>query len=309
MGRPSCHDGDMRSQHRAASLDSQLTLAFGLLGLAGGWLTSELLIWNSNFNRVLMIVCTALVSMGLGYFAPRLWAQSPLLLVLAALLAGAINGVLQMSVLIVASGLHHDIGASLAIVLFTVLVGAVFALPFLPALAAMACCSIHRRRARSGSLLGRAYSRALWRVTALSIAIGCGLASLLARSLQPVTVALALGACAMVLLLAGADLDALRSLRALSQTTVDCRDWVLSDSQLESAARSGLLTDLGVGERIVARVRNVAHAYRQLERPEALCRGDIAPARLALRRLSFGALAMSAVAITLGLLQTVEVLG
>ena len=146
----------MRSQHRAASLDSQLTLAFGLLGLAGGWLTSELLIWNSNFNRVLMIVCTALVSMGLGYFAPRLWAQSPLLLVLAALLAGAINGVLQMSVLIVASGLHHDIGASLAIVLFTVLVGAVFALPFLPALAAMACCSIHRRRARSGSLLGRA---------------------------------------------------------------------------------------------------------------------------------------------------------
>jgi len=235
--------------------------------------------------------------------------MSPLALAIAGLFAGAFNGVLQVSVVALFNASPHGVSASVLVPTFTALVGAAFALPFVPALAAIASCAARRRLVRDGSLVDRAYLRALWSVTALSVAIGCVLLLPAFGWQRPLVMVVALSACATVLLLAGADVDALRKLNSISRTMGECRDWVLSDRELEGATDSGLLTDFGVGQRVVARVRSVAHAYRQVERPEAFCRGDIVLTQRALRGFVARAVTMGVVATILGVLQAVELLG
>ncbi|MBW2459423.1 MAG: hypothetical protein JRI68_33330, partial [Deltaproteobacteria bacterium] len=280
-------------------------VTFGLVGLVGGWITAGLWRFGDWVSTLLLTGVTALVAGALGWVAPRVWRRSPVALGFAVLGAGALNGAVILVVLVFAfltSGTHDGGEWILLAPLFAALVGAVVAVPFVPGLIAIARCHRRRSDARDGSVVRQAYDRAVWRTAALVITSGCAFSLIDGRPPSYSMVGVAVVAGVTIAATALLDLCDLQRVGRTGAELVRCRPWPMGAEELAQARRAGIVTDLGLGEPLVARLHAVAHAYRDVERPAAIVWGDHERCRSVLRRLTGGSIAMTLAAMFLALL-------
>lgn len=142
-----------------------LTLPFAILGFVGGWSSAAALgISEENVICWLLLGITPLVSAGLGRFlSPRLRSgplTTGLRLLVSIMGAGVLNGAL------VGVFIEPPFGILLGFIF-----GAVCAVPFLPALGAVAFMARRIGRARPGSIVDQADRRAVFRVTLVVAAV------------------------------------------------------------------------------------------------------------------------------------------
>ncbi|XXY47422.1 hypothetical protein WME91_46205 [Sorangium sp. So ce269] len=338
-----------RSTSESMSPDAPVSLVvpFGAIGLVGGWLTADSFHLADEAPRYLLAGVTPVVAALLGSYltrriggvgagsaaatssagagwgdgaawmdGPGRWTrQGPITASLLALwaigVAGVVNG-MTIGLLLGPAGMI--IGAAF---------GAVFALPFVPALAAVLLAANRVGRARAGSIVARADRRAVWAATSMVIA----LAVLTARALfgAPLAPELGRAVAAMGLATVGAlfVVDAVALARVLTlprgplaageggeagelEVEVEARDaGELGEGEGEtgggrSAARGGRgmgeRIDLGVGGEVQVEVVRPTHAYRGTRQIARVVRGNRERAAAVLR----AALARGGIALAVG---------
>ncbi|WP_437512327.1 hypothetical protein [Sorangium sp. So ce1099] len=337
-----------RSTSESMSPDAPVSLVvpFGAVGLVGGWLTADSLYLADDAPRYLLAGVTPVVAALLGSYLTRriggvgaasaaatssagagwgdgaAWMDGPgrwtrrgpiaasLLALWAIGVAGVVNG-MTIGLLLGPAGMI--IGAAF---------GAVFSVPFVPALAAVLLAANRVGRARAGSIVARADRRAVWAATSMVIALGV----LTARALfgAPLAPDLGRAVAAMGLATAGAlfVVDAVALARVLTlprgpiaagegeeagelEVEVEARDEAgeLGEGETgrgRSAARGGRRMgeriDLGVGEEVQVEVVRPTHAYRGTRQIARVVRGNRERAAAVLR----AALARGGIALAVG---------
>lgn len=291
---------------------AMLTLPFGAIGLSGGWLTADMCYMPGSEVRWLLGIVTPLSAATLGAFlsariggrsgeALRLGAQAderirswsrqdPLvagLLVLGAIvLAGMANGALIGMMLL------PPVGAILGAIC-----GAIWALPFIPALGLVLRAASRVGRARAGSIVAASDRRAVWTATATVIAV----AGLAGRASYPHTVApdliLAAAGISCVVLAAMFVADAAALTRVLkmppAELAAEEAGAAMGLTAEELAARGSAdhgagrrharEIDLGLGDELRVEVVSPTHAYRGVQQIARMVRGDRERAAAALR--------------------------
>ncbi|WP_433935164.1 hypothetical protein AB3662_10880 [Sorangium cellulosum] len=300
-----------------------LALPFGAIGLVGGWLTADSLHLQPSHDaaRFLLAGVTPITAALLGsYLTKRIggvggggaatsrvgagavdgarlvgavWMEGPgrwtrrgpivagLLAVWAIVVAGVVNG---MTIGLMMGPAGMIIGAAF---------GAVFSLPFIPALAVVLLAANRVGRARAGSIVASADRRAVWAATASVIAV----AALGARALfgAPVAPELGSAAAAMGLALVGAlfvvDAAALARVLTLPRGPMGAaaggERGEVGEVEVEIEAtgdaggkRSGTgvgrgeRVDLGLGDEVHVEVVRPTHAYRGTRQIARIVRGD-----------------------------------
>ncbi|MGK3965278.1 hypothetical protein WMF38_14005 [Sorangium sp. So ce118] len=337
-----------RSTSESMSPDAPVSLVvpFGAIGLVGGWLTADSFHLADEAPRYLLAGVTPVVAALLGsYLTGRIggvgagsaaatssagagwgdgaaWMDGPgrwtrrgpiaasLLALWAIGVAGVVNG-MTIGLLLGPAGMI--IGAAF---------GAVCALPFVPALAAVLLAANRVGRARAGSIVARADRRAVWAATSMVIA----LAVLTARALfgAPLAPELGRAVAAMGLATVGAlfVVDAVALARVLTlprgplaagegdeagelEVEAEARDEAgeLGEGGTgggRSAARGGRgmgeRIDLGVGEEVQVEVVRPTHAYRGTRQIARVVQGNRERAAAVLR----AALARGGIALAVG---------
>ncbi|MGK3991553.1 hypothetical protein WME99_51365 [Sorangium sp. So ce136] len=337
-----------RSTSESMSPDAPVSLVvpFGAIGLVGGWLTADSFHLADEAPRYLLAGVTPVVAALLGSYltrriggvgagsapvmssagagrgdgaawmdGPGRWTrQGPIAASLLALwaigVAGVVNG-MTIGLLLGPAGMI--IGAAF---------GAVFSLPFVPALAAVLLAANRVGRARAGSIVAAADRRAVWAATSMVIA----LAVLTARALfgAPLAPELGRAVAAMGLATVGVlfvvDAVALARVLTLSrgpmaageggeagelEVEAEARDETgeLGEGETgrgRSAARGGRgmgeRIDLGLGEEVQVEVVRPTHAYRGTRQIARVVRGNRERAAAVLR----AALARGGIALAIG---------
>ncbi|KYF78566.1 hypothetical protein BE17_36380 [Sorangium cellulosum] len=324
-----------------------LVVPFGAIGLVGGWLTADSFHLADEAPRYLLAAVTPVVAALLGSYmtrriggvgagsapvtpsagarwgdgaawmdGPGRWTRrGPLMASLLALwaigVAGVVNG-MTIGLLLGPAGMI--IGAAF---------GAVFSLPFVPALAAVLLAANRVGRARAGSIVAGADRRAVWAATSMVIA----LAVLTGRALfgAPLAPELGRAVAAMGLATVGAlfvvDAVALARVLTLPRGPMEAGagDDVAGEIVEEkgearepgepgegqaaggrSAARGGRgmgeRIDLGLGEEVQIEVVRPTHAYRGTRQIARMVRGNRERAVTVLR----AALARGGIALAIG---------
>lgn len=250
---------------------------FAFLGLIGGWLAADIFrVGMSDSIRWLLLVFTPLVSGGLGRFlSPRL-RSGPLTLSLslvgAILAAGAINGVL------IGFFAAAPMGAVVGLI-----AGLICAIPFVPALSAVAFVARRIGRARLGSIVDRADRRAVFCATLVVASLASVLTPTGALGPGRVNIFRPLAAVAFALILLAIDIGALvRACAALKQSiAVTLADTPLAPAP-EKRARGATIVDFGLGDEEVEEVAHEGAVYREQKRTLRVFRGSAAQAQDAL---------------------------
>lgn len=292
-----------------APSDAPLSLAapFGLIGLAGGWLTADAFrVGTGEPVRWLLVVVTPIVAWLLGAYLTRRvgpaartsdlsWARrghlAAALLVLATILiAGVLNGVLIGMMLAGPMGM-----------LIGVFFGVMCALPFIPALGAVLFAAHRIGRARQGSIVDASDRRAVWAATAAAIALASLLVPALAERVRPPEASLWMAAASSAVLAALLLADAVALVRVVKATrgVEDAVSHGLSGGEAEGqAAGQAPLVDLGLGDETRVDALPAQHAYRGITRLVRVVRGSREGAIRALRSgVALAALALAAEAL------------
>nr|AYM52290.1 hypothetical protein [Sorangium cellulosum] len=340
-----------RSTSESMSPDAPVSLVvpFGAIGLVGGWLTADSFHLADEAPRYLLAGVTPVIAALLGSYLTRriggvgagsapvtssagagwgdgaAWMDGPgrwtrrgpiaasLLALWAIGVAGVVNG-MTIGLLLGPAGMI--IGAAF---------GAVFSLPFVPALAAVLLAANRVGRARAGSIVAAADRRAVWASTSMVIA----LAVLAARMLfgAPLAPELGRAVAAMGLATVGAlfvvDAVALARVLTLSRGPMAAGEGdEAGELEVEveagdeagdlgergegetgrgrSAARGGRgmgeRIDLGLGEEVQVEVVRPTHAYRGTRQIARVVRGNRERAAAVLR----AALARGGIALAIG---------
>ncbi|WP_437838091.1 hypothetical protein [Sorangium sp. So ce1153] len=339
-----------RSTSESMSPDAPVSLVvpFGAIGLVGGWLTADSFHIADNAPRYLLAAVTPVVAALLGSYltrriggvgagsaavtssagagwgdgaawmdGPGRWTRrGPLMASLLALwaigVAGVVNG---MTIGLVLGPAGMIIGAAF---------GAVFSLPFVPALAAVLLAANRVGRARAGSIVAGADRRAVWAATSMVIA----LAVLMARAVfgAPLAPELGRAVAAMGLAAVGAlfvvDAVALARVLTLPRGPMAAGEGGDFAGEVEveekgeagepgepgeeqaargrSAARGGRgmgeRIDLGLGDEVQVEVVRPNHAYRGTRQIARVVRGNRERAVAVLR----AALARGGIALAIG---------
>lgn len=322
-----------------------LVLPFGAIGLVGGWLTADSFHLQPPHDapRFLLAGVTPITAALLGsYLTTRIggvgsggaatssagagaadgarlvdagWMEGPgrwtrrgpivasLLAVWAIGVAGVVNG-MTIGLLVGPAGMI--IGAAF---------GAVFSLPFIPALAVVLLAANRVGRARAGSIVASADRRAVWAATAAVIAV----AALGARALFGAPVAPELGrvVAAMGLAAVGAlfVVDAVAMARVLTlprrpmgageggergdsgEVEVEVEAEATGEAGGKRSATGvgrGEMVDLGLGDEVQVEVVRPTHAYRGTRQIARIVRGNRERAVAALRAgLARGGIALA----------------
>ncbi|WP_437783586.1 hypothetical protein [Sorangium sp. So ce1097] len=326
-----------------------LALPFGAIGLVGGWLTADSyhLEPPHNLPGILLAAVTPVVAALLGSYLTRRigglgsggsvasdggagaaghagpllaagWAEGPgrwtrrgplvasLLAVWAIGVAGVVNGMTILGILLGPEG--TILGAAL---------GALFSLPFIPALAVVLFAANRVGRARAGSIVAASDRRAVWAATAAVIA----LAALATRALFGAPAAPELGRAvagaglAVVAALFAVDAVALARVLTLPRRPVgagagpggelgdggEVEIEVAVEGRAEAGGqRSGTgmgmgeRIDLGLGDEVQVEVVRPIHAYRGARQIARIVRGNRERAAAALRAgLARGGIALA----------------
>ncbi|WP_437638348.1 hypothetical protein [Sorangium sp. So ce854] len=328
-----------------------LALPFGAIGLVGGWLTADSyhLEPPHNLPGILLAAVTPVVAALLGSYLTRRiggvgsggsaasdggpgaagdagpllatgWPEGPgrwtrrgplvasLLAVWAIGVAGVVNGMTILGILLGPEG--TILGAAL---------GALFSLPFIPALAVVLLAANRVGRARAGSIVAASDRRAVWAATAAVIA----LAALAARALFGAPLApdfaraVAGAGLAVVAALFAVDAVALARVLTLPRRPVgagaggggggELGDGGEVEIEVEVEGRAeaggqrsgtgmgmGERIDLGLGDEVQVEVVRPIHAYRGARQIARIVRGNRERAAAALRAgLARGGIALA----------------
>ncbi|WP_437817461.1 hypothetical protein [Sorangium sp. So ce1078] len=304
-----------------------LVLPFGAIGLVGGWLTADSFHLPDRSFHCLLAGVTPVVAGLLGHYltgriggvgsdgaaassAGAGWADGPgrwtrrgpiaasLLVLWAIVVAGVVNG---MTVGLVLGPAGMIIGAPF---------GAVFSLPFVPALAAVLLAANRVGRARAGSIVARADRRAVWSATAAVIAAAALMApALFGKPAMPevgrVVAALGIAVVGAVFMV---DAVALAKMLALPRREMGAgamMEEMVEGEGEDGGARSGArgggrgagmgeTIDLGLGDDVQVEVVRPTHAYRGAPQIARVVRGSRERAAGALRAgLARGGIALA----------------
>ena len=290
----------MSPSHRPATL----TLPFAVLGLAGGAIVGYLFAHGGSHGPWMLLaitISTTLVAMRLGQRLTRSLTERPLgegwwlPVVGRSLLAGGLNGVVLLVVMVVSSRIASPGGGeALGFMLFpgtlmAWLFGVVVSLPFIPSLVVMA--GAHRRAlgARPGSIAAQALTRRLWLATSGTSLVHLGLVVLLAgddpwQRARPTLLALEWllgGALAgTVVALSAEVLGWLRLRRAMAWAAGLARHDATRGAE---AAVHPDLVDLGTGDAQFVTVEAGDNPYRAVDHRQLVLMGDPDSTRRALR--------------------------
>jgi hypothetical protein len=270
----------------ASSNTFSLSPPFSLLGLVGGWLTADdFNLGDDNALRWLLVFITPLVAGSLGRFlSPRLRSgplTTGLLVSASTLVAGIINGVL------VGFFVAPPVGLFLGLFF-----GAICAVPFIPALGAVAFAARRVGRARPGSIVDQADRRAVFRA-ALTVA---SLATVIPLpGIEPsgcTAIVFPLAASAILLMLLGHDAGAFVRLGTLEARLAA----IPEPAPFASPPCRGpgvVVVDFGLGLDEVEEISPAGAVYRERDRATCVFRGSADRARaVLLRGLAEGAAAL-----------------
>ena len=237
-----------------------------ILGAVGGWYTARIFDSHDHGLSVALTLCTALVSLALGLVLRRthrapVW---PLLVGLAVLAAGAVNGAVLALMF-----------AGARAFLFGGLFGGYCSLAFLIPVLLVVGSTRSFGQAQRGSLVDMVVRRAPWRMLALLVTV-CG--AIFAKHRFDSFVLIGASALVTVLCL-WLDLGTYAKLGAVLRRLPKMRP--LRADELRGAAT----VELGLGESLHAEMWSSAAPFREGEVPTFVVRGDGARARRALRRV------------------------
>lgn len=339
-----------RSASDSMSPDAPVSLAlpFGAIGLVGGWLTADSyhLEPPHNLPGILLVAVTPVVAALLGSYLTRRiggvgsggsaasdggagaagsagpllaagWAEGPgrwtqrgplaasLLAVWAIGVAGVVNGMTILGILLGPEG--TILGAAL---------GALFSLPFIPALAVVLLAANRVGRARAGSIVAASDRRAVWAATAAVIALAA-----LALSGAPAAPELgrAVAGAGLVVVAALFAIDAVALARVLTlprrpvgagaggggggelgdggevEIEVEVEGRAEAGGQRSGTGMgTGERIDLGLGDEVQVEVVRPTHAYRGARQIARIVRGNRERAVAALRAgLARGGIALA----------------
>ncbi|WP_437726894.1 hypothetical protein [Sorangium sp. So ce861] len=296
-----------------------LVLPFGAIGLVGGWLTADSFHLPDRSVHYLLAGVTPVVAGLLGhYLTSRIggvgsagaavpgavagwadgpgWASGPgrwtrrgplvasLLSLWAIVVAGVVNG---MTIGLVLGPAGMIVGAPF---------GAVFSLPFVPALAVVLLAANRVGRARAGSIVAQADRRAVWSATAAVIAAAAlATPAFFGRPAAP-EVGRAVAAIGLAVVGALFVVDAVALAKMLTLPLP--RRLIGVEEAGEGGAGMGVgageRVDLGLGDEVRVEVVQPTHAYRGAPQIARVVRGSRERAAGALRAgLARGGIALA----------------
>ncbi|KYF87815.1 hypothetical protein BE20_25050 [Sorangium cellulosum] len=298
-----------------------LVLPFGAMGLVGGWLTADSFHLPDRSVHYLLAGVTPVVAGLLGHYmtsriggvgsagaaAPGAvagWADRPggasgpgrwtrrgpivasLLSLWAIVVAGVVNG---MSVGLVLGPAGMLVGAPF---------GAVFSLPFVPALAVVLLAANRVGRARAGSVVAQADRRAVWSATAAVIAAAALAApALFGRPAVPevgrAVAAVGLGVVGALFVVDAVALAKVLTL-PLPPRLIGAEEAREGGAGITGIMGTGERVDLGFGDEVRVEVVQPTHAYRGAPQIARVVRGNRERAVGALRAgLARGGIALA----------------
>jgi hypothetical protein len=248
-----------------------------LLGLAGGWLTADVLgLGQYDTIRWVLTVVTPLVSAGLGHYLSSRLQTGPLptaLLVLTSVgVAGFVNGILV--------GFSAVPPMGMVVGMFF---GLICCIPFIPAIGAVAFTARRVGRARVRSIVDLADRRAVWLATWMILAIAGSMPLPFVEIRGSASAVIPVASVGFILILLALDLGAfvrtgalracLSSIRATSQ-----------EGNPDSARAAVPVVDFGLGDEDLQETAPSGAVYRDRARALRVFRGSADRARAALGR-------------------------